>query len=1450
VVPAAYFYALGYAYPVQLSPAQRYKAILTSTTDNLTTNLQAAIDSGLLGKPPTAPALIAAQTTLASNNNTQVNSAQALRRLTALGASAAMNATAVSSGTSASSTSTPSSKSITSIPLTGSVADIVNLWLDVQDVSDAAFWLKEATSPSYLNLILVCIAQGNTTLVSDILANIQVTLPSGGSPVTISQASYLTLIQDAQWQAFFAKFPGDLPDFTQPGSTSHRTSAFIGYVQKFFAVSFASSTSQAPTQGSIPVLSTNTLSDLLWQFFSAYPSFTFATALNTSTLSTAVQNAFPNDSRIQAWVTKAITILYALYNMTSSSSTGPVQFSYMEALYARGFTSADSVMALSLQQFTTALTGTVALHAASSIYTAAGGTNSTPPTGSGGFTAVNPGNLVDCIPPLQLSPLGPIEYLSELLRLQSGTLILGNLVATRRGPLGNLLVTIENLTTQLPLIDLAIESLEWLGSNLSASPLTGAIYNTNPTNLIGPYSGNEPPGLDLRRYTADEFYAAIPENSSPAVPVAQPAIYSILKSAFSAPSLPYSQALDICRSYLCELRTTRFSTMRHFRQQITELPQDAANEPLDFQSELWRYPVRLEISLEFLCISPEEYAFIYSGNLSGDQIAQLYGYAVTGEDDRAWWTNVLPVGNFLAATGLSYCEFLQLWKSGFVEFSNLQRNTSGIFPDCQPCCLNNLTINLGDRSPIGPLSELIVFIRLWRTLNKSCCCRDMKRCECGDNDKHLKISMARLADICNILGLFSTQNVNPTFIRQLASLLMLREIWRLPWTDEKITVGNSPEPVQTTKILALWSGKGSGTPEWSWAVRTLLHKVEEFAEREYRCHRPRNHATKFRKVLAENLDALSHLAGFSTQYPWYLSPTCTIRFAEILSKIWASEFTVGQLLFLFTTQNHLDGEDPFPLANEEEADDDPLEEPEDDKYNLWELRRELLDVKVSNEEAKCWDWWRIDAEIRAMGYRLHASVTTPDTADDLLSLAQHFFPEILEVAGHHVPREKRRYSTPLSATDTSPHAWSAPPCGLFHYDSHGPSVNEEVSGSLWIELPLKDEAVLRKLRDMRQLSGPEIESVQNLYFAPRAALAPFACIFENFSYSVNWLVQESCGIERFKFFQREFARFHKRCKVIAHHLARHVGLATCADEEARDHPKSEVAWQVLQRLVADENLSTDPWEVDSGVAPTHYTWGFFSGGAFAALLGLVGTGLLGRYTAKPGVQWREMTGGFDIFGAVRDAWNTPVPTIIPSLNLHPSIAQQALVTFKNGLALSDKTGRELRGAQPFEACWTGALIVCKSGQYCFSAGRPSPGDCEPEFDNAKESHWLFTLRKGQKIYTVLKQKWEGEEAPPHKSHPIHLRHGAYEVVIKFKQVEPRFLNLEEANETHTGFEVKYKGPDTADCLRKLPFTHLIQTQKEDGLGSGWEVPASPVREQLARHPPDVPARVQSYTFRP
>jgi hypothetical protein len=181
------------------------------------------------------------------------------------------------------------------------------------------------------------------------------------------------------------------------------------------------------------------------------------------------------------------------------------------------------------------------------------------------------------------------------------------------------------------------------------------------------------------------------------------------------------------------------------------------------------------------------------------------------------------------------------------------------------------------------------------------------------------------------------------------------------------------------------------------------------------------------KLLADNLDPLSRLAGFDPAVAtdtWHTQPTSTLRFAEVLLKIYASQFTVGEVLFLFTPDVHLDGDDPFPLQTDLESRDDPLDLPDDDRYSLWALRRRLLEIKPDDESAAAWTWLRIVAVLRdELGYAPAVG------SDPLYELGAHFFPSALEREGVAVPEADRRFRTGLAAAGTTPLMWNTPPDG-------------------------------------------------------------------------------------------------------------------------------------------------------------------------------------------------------------------------------------------------------------------------------------------------------------------------------------------------------------------------------------------------------------------------------------
>ena len=309
--------------------------------------------------------------------------------------------------------------------------------------------------------------------------------------------------------------------------------------------------------------------------------------------------------------------------------------------------------------------------------------------------------------------------------IASGTIIvftaptLGAVLAQRRGPVGELAASPANLETSLPLIDIVNECLEYLAS--AETPASGTVYDTVP----GPAAdaGEDEDGTE-------RLLAAQPGYSTPATPgtanaAVEPAAFNKLKADFSACELPYSQALDVSRTYLRHLGGDRFEEMRTFRKCITEFVLDPANEPAGFQSWLWRYPVRVDTAIEYLGISPEEYTTLFQGAAAPpcapaeapggiDAAPRAAAAQEPGEREGPVW---LPA--FLAETCLSYCEFYELWESGFVPFRNGASPKQGEFPRCEPCCPDDIWLQFTGDQPEQDFAALLVFIRLWRKLRQS-----------------------------------------------------------------------------------------------------------------------------------------------------------------------------------------------------------------------------------------------------------------------------------------------------------------------------------------------------------------------------------------------------------------------------------------------------------------------------------------------------------------------------------------------------------------------------------------------------------------------------------------------------------------------------------------------------------------------------------------------------------
>jgi len=222
-----------------------------------------------------------------------------------------------------------------------------------------------------------------------------------------------------------------------------------------------------------------------------------------------------------------------------------------------------------------------------------------------------------------------------------------------------------------------------------------------------------------------------------------------------------------------------------------------------------------------------------------------------------------------------------------------------------------------------------------------------------------------------------------------------------------------------------------------------------------------------------------------------------------------------------------------------------------------------------------------------------------------------------------------------------------------------PNTNKQ--GRLCFALPLSNQQVIEKIYTDK-LKTKEKEALRDLFFKPRNELAQVGFLFPNQLEAIEYLIQEPDADERWQYFQKSFAVFYKRSQIIAQFIADHVASV----DIAKDFKEGKlVMWEILKNLYADENRSDNAheWEKDDGSIPPVLWNSQAHGGAFAAINGLVGTGLLGEYYyLKDGklnydadgnitdeLLWREVRGPMTAFGNSENNTNSPVPSIIPPL---------------------------------------------------------------------------------------------------------------------------------------------------------------------------------------------------------
>lgn len=1348
-------------------------------------------------------------------------------------------------------------------------------------------------------------------------------------------------------------------DFLPPGTIVERKEYFAIYACDFFGslAEVSNEFSLEVTYHPAPIFSEaeGPIQDFVSEFITAHGSLDDLEDPDKTT--PIITACFPDDACAQEWLRDKVAILFNLHQITKDITetcfTEAIRLTVWETLFALGITEKEQIQSINLTDFRACVKGTIldgprdftietldpdtqeltieevncdlgALVHGNVMVTV------NPPENE--FIPINPGDLVNCIPPDHLAKTGRFAYLQDLLAFTIGDKTVSELLlASRDLSFDDLLVSQENAAISIPRIDVLNGLLEGMlcsqgaaagiwdshrfldlltafkgvtipdkeeyflevndalpalslsdliedfGSstyNLSGvqgqigglcQTLDDALANGNFQTLddlvsiledqlgtntyapillafiqgmmdmddaqfaqesaaviaaMSPLSSN--PVIDILVYLVQsagqaspqpiaignfdsQAYAvfisedkegdrawlqAVAQAVPPAIEVA--CAYEQLAVSTAVPcKLPYHQPLAISKAYLSILGTTRFELARNFSQHIHGFPYAPGEAPTDFKTHLFRYPVNQSLTLEYLDISPQEYSLFYATTpfpLGGDAVFhEQLGYA--SDSDLAAYANL---GEFLKKNCLECCD-LECWLyAGFKPLRIHDRNKNVVDLTCHDCNVFDYYIDVTD-DPADPdelkharLWHLTMLIRLARQLQKA----GIQCYSCMDlvniSDKFDWISTSyEDKDGDGILELHA--NIDPHFLEQFVALDQLRRecgiCFHVP--------SDNGQSVYLTDLIA-----GPTGPNWDVVlthfVEGIVKKCNEGKAPEA-CRSPR-----FVKLLVEHVDLLARLAGFRSDgadsYRWHHQFTNIIRFAEVLCRICDSVFTAGQLQFIFTADAQLIGDDPYPQQTRNEAVEYPFNLPDNiGSFDLESLRQKLLDIELEQTEIDSWTWSKISAHLKSdFGF---------DDAS-FLEIGKKFFPKKLETLGYSIANIDLQFKAILAESDTAQLMWNTGQVDPFFYVSGSP-------GFLTCKIPLKSADVIQKMQSVRDLNPTEQEAVQNLFFAPRLALAPFATFFENFTEALSVLIETEEEESRWTYFQENFALFYKKCEVVTKHFTEHL-----AEELGLGDLDEKVTWKILAHLYAGDNRATEPWEDpdDLGVSPAMTFADKIQAGAFAALTKLSGTGLKGTFKDTEGeVIWREIRGGLTAYGSSENPNDQPVATVIPNLGFTPQNTP-LIATVRNGIALTNGSPSEvLGGAQGYTAEYKGVLYIPESGVHTFRAGAPTEFGEIPNFDQAKHSQWQLTLQRGNKAWIVLDNDWNAPDTPGDCSIAMNLKRGAYDICFTFKQPEASLQNLEDGCPQPTGWQIKWTTPRESEW-HTIPIANLYHKE--------------------------------------
>jgi len=189
-VPAAYWYALTAALPIQVNRTQRYSMMVAGSEAQALVVFEEALHNNIIGQ------------------SAEVSGVQAARRLAALALGLEPKLT------------------MHTVVVGSDVQALVAAWLAFEGEEISTFWtspLDDAEKAGHLRLVLAVVTQEHMPLVDAI----------GAQPLNVSTVDALEAVTDKQWLDLFTNSPTLLPPFTAPGTIPERTAAFLRHLRKY-----------------------------------------------------------------------------------------------------------------------------------------------------------------------------------------------------------------------------------------------------------------------------------------------------------------------------------------------------------------------------------------------------------------------------------------------------------------------------------------------------------------------------------------------------------------------------------------------------------------------------------------------------------------------------------------------------------------------------------------------------------------------------------------------------------------------------------------------------------------------------------------------------------------------------------------------------------------------------------------------------------------------------------------------------------------------------------------------------------------------------------------------------------------------------------------------------------------------------------------------------------------